>query len=819
MLSSYEQLTNEQNYIVDLSSGDHLVIAPPGTGKTELLSFRIKKAIESGVSLNDIVCLTFTNRAAKNMVNRIQDYSISKSVFVGNIHSFCRNLLYSNKLISQNYAILDEADTELLVDEAKKIAGLSSTNLKHNELLELNLYLKHNKFNLPLNLTFNKPTNSTSYDNRICEQYELLKKTYYLLDYDDLLLLTLKFLSQNSATGLKKFSWIQVDEIQDLNPIQWEIIKLISSPNAHHVYFGDYEQAIFSFMGAKIENLKKIANNCSTHYLHINFRSPSYLLNMFNKFAIHNLNAVWDSPPTSNNNKVNSEKSVVLKAITGYPNDEVVYIMENFLPDLISENNEQTAILVRTNSSADNFSTILNRAGIKNYKISGFDLFKRKIIKDILSFLFCLNNPFNILDWSRVLVSFQALKSLEEGRRLISLMHSSGILVSDFLDPKLNDRPFFEYLLDVYTNQRIVVFDTETTGLDVSTDDIIQIAAIEIINGRKGRTFERYIQTTKSLKSTFNVHHISDELLKTNGIDRKQALMEFKTFVNGSTLLAHNIDFDWEMLTANNERVGIDTNTNYSRQQLDSIQITKRLYPKLTSYKLKDLISEFKLKGTNSHNALDDVLATAELLEYIIPQINKHVSSQVLFYQNNNRIITKIKGNIADYWGKCKSRYNQITSLEIEVENILSFWNKTFGITQTVEEVDALAKLKRHMEIKCSNKKLKTLLKDYLPDYMLYKEADLITGDEKVIISTVHKAKGLEFDNVIIPECVENVYPSYYSKTSEQQKEDARILYVAMTRAMRKLIITTHSSFRNSYGTTYLRKSSRFLDAIKSYFK
>lgn len=139
MLSSYEQLTNEQKHIVNLSSGDHLVIAPPGTGKTELLSFRIKKAIESGVSPNDIVCLTFTNRAAKNMVNRIQDYSISKSIFVGNIHSFCRNLLFTNKLISQNYAILDEADTELLLDEAKKTNGLFSTDLKYNELLELNL--------------------------------------------------------------------------------------------------------------------------------------------------------------------------------------------------------------------------------------------------------------------------------------------------------------------------------------------------------------------------------------------------------------------------------------------------------------------------------------------------------------------------------------------------------------------------------------------------------------------------------------------------------------------------------------------------------
>jgi DNA helicase II / ATP-dependent DNA helicase PcrA len=94
----------------------------------------------------------------------------------------------------------------------------------------------------------------------------------------------------------------------------------------------------------------------------------------------------------------------------------------------------------------------------------------------------------------------------------------------------------------------------------------------------------------------------------------------------------------------------------------------------------------------------------------------------------------------------------------------------------------------------------------------------LITGKEKIIISTVYKAKGLEFANVIIPECVTNVYPSFSSETDEQKKEDARALYVAISRAKRKLILTTHSSSVNRFGKCFPREKSPFLRCIEKHF-
>ena len=109
---------------------------------------------------------------------------------------------------------------------------------------------------------------------------------------------------------------------------------------------------------------------------------------------------------------------------------------------------------------------------------------------------------------------------------------------------------------------------------------------------------------------------------------------------------------------------------------------------------------------------------------------------------------------------------------------------------------------------------LKERLKEYLPKYNLLRESDLYFGKQKILLSTVHKAKGLEFDNVIITEVVDGIYPNFYSKTESAKKEDYRVLYVALTRAKNRICITAHTIGR--YG--YEKNLSRFLNCIEDYF-
>jgi DNA helicase II / ATP-dependent DNA helicase PcrA len=115
-----------------------------------------------------------------------------------------------------------------------------------------------------------------------------------------------------------------------------------------------------------------------------------------------------------------------------------------------------------------------------------------------------------------------------------------------------------------------------------------------------------------------------------------------------------------------------------------------------------------------------------------------------------------------------------------------------------------------------THRPLEQALAQLVPELSTYSEADLITGDEKVVVSTVHKAKGLEFEAVVVTSCVQEVYPHYFSKTPERVEEDARLLYVALTRAKLAIAITTHDQSINQWGKQFSRWPSQFLDFMKS---
>jgi len=135
------------------------------------------------------------------------------------------------------------------------------------------------------------------------------------------------------------------------------------------------------------------------------------------------------------------------------------------------------------------------------------------------------------------------------------------------------------------------------------------------------------------------------------------------------------------------------------------------------------------------------------------------------------------------------------------------------------KDLGNVAKLLRHMEIRCAEAPLKTLLKKHIPEYRYFREADLVTGDERIVVSTVHKAKGLQFENVVVPECVDDIYPWWNSETDEARTEDARVLYVAMTRAMKRLILSNHTISVNQWGRRFHKKRSPFLRCVESCFR
>ena len=595
---SKTQLSQQQQKIVDLDSGQHLVLAPPGTGKTELLVHRIRKAVKH-IPEDQIACLTFTNRAAKNMVDRIHQEIGENEVFIGNIHSFCSKFLRKNNLIPQITAMLDEEDTDLLFKEI--MLDLNVSDLKPNELSQFNSFLKQQSFGFDAKICQVNPFNDYRETSgmQICSRYEQIKKESDLIDFDDLL--NLSYDNFNKDPNLKSpIKWLQVDEAQDLNPLQWAIIDKIASKNSsHRVFFGDTEQAIFSFMGASIENLDQIKHESQTHSLATNYRSPQYLLNLYNQFAKQVLKVNWEHNPIANENIPYSSGDLQKFFTGGAPQENVVAntvipsIVKGFtsktldsfsdaelielglkvgvkgedIDNIRGELIDNSAILVRTNKETKNFQIALerNNPNLEVFVIAQFDLFKRMIVKDLMSVLSIIVEERDKVSWTRIISIFGGI-SLKAARPLIDSLFRSGIKPLDFIESSDYEVDYLNNFLDICNNQRVVVFDTETTGLNIDReDDIIEIAAIEIVKGQIGESFVVNIDTELDFSEAEKIHHISKEYLKEHAIDRSLALRNFVEFIGKDTLIAHNLDYDFTIVNQNLQRVGISPLSNKTK--------------------------------------------------------------------------------------------------------------------------------------------------------------------------------------------------------------------------------------------------------------
>ena len=395
MITKFEDLTTDQKDIVTLSEGQHLILAPPGTGKTELLAHRVEKALSNGIPVEKMICLTFTNRAAKGMKERIEERYPHNRVFISNIHQFCSAFLYKNKLISQYISLMDEEDSALLLEEAKSALNYQQKDYI-GDFLKLNSYLRMKEFGFHDEVMILPPNGleKNLQSVNVCKKYEELKRESFLFDFDDLLINAFAHLSEIPANCcLTKFKWIQVDEVQDLNPIQWGIISKISDTKSHNVYFGDYEQAIFSFMGARLENLHKIRKECDkVHNLQKNFRSPSYLINVQIDYAKALLNPAWKKDPIPERSVTPQKDDLQLVDVKGTNKSEANFVINGIIPQVSNNDDGQIAIIVKWNSTADIYSDLLTQCNIDHFKISGYDLFNRKLIKDIIAFLSCLEN-------------------------------------------------------------------------------------------------------------------------------------------------------------------------------------------------------------------------------------------------------------------------------------------------------------------------------------------------------------------------------------------------------------------------------------------
>lgn len=816
------ELTEEQRAVVEIDSGRHMVLAPPGTGKTEMLTRRVIRALEKGVDPKRMFCGTFTVRAAAEMSARVREAAGPDAVIpdIGNIHHFCHTFLFRSRRVPQSRQVMDESFMREMVGDCldevfRELEGLEEADCAGSgdaaALEEYRRYREEREQDaarrtavflpalrtlaeraaaLPPVLRSGADPKWPALSARLFEKYRAAKERLYVLDFDDLMIETWQRLKAGRLPDAERFTWVQIDEVQDMSALHWAIIRMLTAPDAVFVFFGDYEQSIFSFMGASPGTLEKVTGKCCLHFFRTNFRATSYLLDLLIRYAFLILRSRFAFVPFPHR----YESGAGCLGVVPYPVRRMAKRAERAKTlaaatealvrrQLTAHPDERVAVLVQTNAEANDLADRLGSIG-GVVRISGTEFTEAADFRDLSALFEVTANPFSRPGWARLLRLYGGtrVETMREGRRLCEELFGRSLVPGDLLG---GDDLFAESPLRAYARfareGRIVVFDTETTGLNTRADDIIQLAAAEYVRGVPGRSLNLFLKNTRPiLPAVEAVHHISQAKLDAEGVDPAEGLRTFLDFLGTDSLLvAHNLRFDREMLIYGCARHGVPFDPKQVAM-CDTLRLVRQLYPKLTSYRLGHLLEELKLAGTNSHDALDDVLAAGELMLHLARKGERVADSQDAWRAEHADLLKTLRRRFAPTLTDFRLRIRGQRTFRQEAEAFLG--------DRISEGTEAFLKWTDRAYAK-DPRPFRDILYEDWETLSKMKNADLLLGDERIVVSTVHKAKGLQFDTVLVPDA--DQYPSYGARMggARTYEENARLLYVAMSRAKKRLFL------------------------------
>ncbi len=417
MYSYLKELNEIQRLAVETIEGPSLVIAGAGSGKTRVLTYKIAHMLNLGIHPANILALTFTNKAAREMKDRIANMVGERTaayLWMGTFHSlFAKILRFEAKLIgySSNFSIYDTQDSKNLIKTICKELHLDPQVYKSNEVLGRISYAKNNLVTAK-NYANNFKIRETDKHGRkpeiyrIYEIYERRCKNAGAMDFDDLLLKT-NILFDMYPDVLKKyqekFKYILVDEYQDTNFSQYLIIKKLALAHQNLCVVGDDAQSIYAFRGARIENIlnfKKDYPGFKLFKLEQNYRSTKNIVNAANSVIKKNRNQIQKNVFSE---KEHGNKIKILEAFTDH---EEGHLIANIINDIrYSEHDKYSdfAVLYRTNAQSRILEEALRKKNIPYRIYGGLSFYQRKEIKDLLAYFRLIINPMDDEAFKRII--------------------------------------------------------------------------------------------------------------------------------------------------------------------------------------------------------------------------------------------------------------------------------------------------------------------------------------------------------------------------------------------------------------------------------
>ena len=865
-------LNEEQQKVVNEQKNNIILLASAGTGKTNTLAERVTSIIKNGNSKpSEILCITFTNKACKEMSDRVMKIvgGEAKEITIRTFHSFCfdvvRTYAKRNTDIFSDFTIFDEDDCKEVINKLSyyyATSNLMATNMQIQKVIDfikverarietledrvLDEYktvideifkfreekingVCTNKGNLNLNLKnyikFHGHELVTLYDSKLREDHAL--------DFNDLIILTKElFKDEKVVRALKnKFKYINIDEVQDTSIIEYSIIEKLFEGN-NVLICGDFFQTIYSWRGSDPEmifNKFKEKYNPVEIVFSKNYRATKNL----NKASLEFLNNAFSSKVSTMykdgilaESKEDGEK-ILLKETRGL-REEARFIFD-YVNKLCEKGEDLKKVCVLTRDNNYNIGLSEELYQIGGYEgadfefilVDQFKFFRRQEVKDILAFLKLIANRYDSLSLKRIVnrlptgIGMRTIEAIESYK-----YKEVGIRLADYIDPLvLEYGEKFSLLINAFEKENIIVFDVESTGVDVTEDEIIQIAAIKLNkNGEVVDKFEKFLKNKKPVKDSYYVHGFSDEMLQRIGEDKEKVLKEFVEYSKDSIIVGHNVQYDINILCSELERNNLGKpkfKTFY-----DTLDIYRRFYPGNINYKLENLSKVYDTKHKPSHDAMDDIIATGELLVRAINEKIKETSMERMALMSKHlKAFTAISKKLNELFQIAESkRPYELVACVMNGFNIKSMYagdenkeklNRLRDLYALFRDLDDKSKGNRDALLDIiritglSNGELESLIINR-------------TKKPRIPIITVHQAKGLEFDTVFLAGIQNNTFPSYMSIKEGNLAEEKRVFYVAITRAKKRLVITYNS--QGKYG--HRNEISQFINYIpKEFFK
>ncbi len=407
MINYLDELNEPQREAVTHINGPLMIIAGAGSGKTKVITTRIAHLMANGVDAFNILALTFTNKAAAEMKERIEKIlggTEARNLYIGTFHSVFARILRAeaNKIgYPNNFTIYDTDDAKSVVKTVINELNLDDKQYKPNVVYNRISAAKNaligpgeyiNDWALQQeDARANRPQLGAIYD-------AYAKRCFKngAMDFDDLLF-KMYLLLKNHADSLskyqRKFKYIMIDEYQDTNTAQYEIIKLLGAMHENVCVVGDDAQSIYSFRGATIDNIlqfEKDYDDVKVVKLEQNYRSTKSILNVANEVISNNKNQIEKRLFTDNDH---GEKIKLVRTMTD--NDEGKMVADTIQEQKLRNHyyNKDFAILYRTNAQSRSFEEALRRMGIAYRIYGGMSFYQRKEVKDMIAYLRVVVNP------------------------------------------------------------------------------------------------------------------------------------------------------------------------------------------------------------------------------------------------------------------------------------------------------------------------------------------------------------------------------------------------------------------------------------------